>query len=153
MWRDGATAGPGYFARWFADYLPADEPADVPADSAADGPAPGAPDPSLSPGARARAEFAALAARAARYVPPVLPEAPGFQQALDQARHLAAAGDHDAAWAVIEPALPLWEPDSPYRIAPVVLRVDPAFRPVVTPERCRTIVGTPHGATAGPAPG
>jgi hypothetical protein len=85
-----------------------------------------------------------LAARAARYVPPVLPEAPEFQRALDKARRLIAAGDHDVAWEVIRRALPLWRSDSFYRIAPVILRVDPVFRPVITPDRYRTIVTTPR---------
>jgi len=131
MWRDGATQGPGYFARWFADYLP-------PAEATTE------PDSSLSPGARTRAEFDILASRAARYVPPVLPEAPAFQQALDDAYGLIATGDNDAAWEVIRQALPLWETDSPYRIAPVILRANPAFRPVITPDRYRTIVTTPR---------
>jgi SMI1-KNR4 cell-wall len=119
VWRDGATAHPGYFARWFADYLPP-------------------PDPAGEPGTMSEPDV--LAARAARYIPPVLPEAPAFQQALDHARDLIAAGSNDEAWVVIQQALPEWEPDSPYRIAPVILRVDPAFRPVLTPDRYRTIV-------------
>jgi hypothetical protein len=136
IWRDGATAGPGYFAGWFASYLPPADPVTEPNYG------------DYSPGAVAMAEFDVLAARAARYVPPVLPEAPAFQQALDRARDLIAAGDNDAAWAVIQQALPLWESDSPYRIAPVILRVDPAFRPVITPDRYRTIVTTPRGSAA-----
>jgi hypothetical protein len=120
MGQDGAPAHPGYFASWVADYLP-------PADAAeTDG----------------MAELEVLAARAARYVRPTLPETPAFQQALDWARELIAVDDHDAAWTVIEQALPLWEPNSPYRIAPVILRVDPVFHPVVTPDRYRTIVTT-----------
>lgn len=78
----------------------------------------------------------------------MLPEAPAFRQALDRARDLITAGDNDAAGAVIEQALPLWESDSPYRIAPVILRVDPAFRPVITPDRYRTIVTSPCGSAA-----
>jgi hypothetical protein len=79
-----------------------------------------------------------------RHVPPVLPEAPEFQRALDNARVLIAAGDHAVAWEVIRRALPLWRSDSFYRIAPVILRVDPVFRAVVTPDRYRTIVTTPR---------
>lgn len=104
------------------------------------------PDPAAEPGTMTESDV--LAARAARYIPPVLPEAPAFQQALDHARDLIAAGSNDEAWEVIREALPEWEPDSPYRIAPVILRVDPEFRPVITPDRYRTIVTT-HRDRAG----
>jgi hypothetical protein len=121
VWRDGAPAHPAYYARRFAEYLPrTDQDTDTGDDREV------------------------LAARAARYVPPVLPEAPEFQRALDNARRLIAAGDHVVAWEVIQRALPLWRSDSFYRIAPVILRVDPVFRPVVTPDRYRTIVTTPR---------
>jgi hypothetical protein len=123
-WRDGAGMHPGYLARPFGGYLPAADPATEP---------------------DTMHEDEILAARAARYVAPVLPEAPAFQQALDRARALIARGDNDAAWTVIQRALPLWEPCSGFRIAPVILRVDPAFRPVITRDRYRTIVGAPHG--------
>jgi hypothetical protein len=123
-WRDGAGTHAGYLARPFGSYLPAAGPATEP---------------------DTMHEEEILAARAARYVAPVLPEAPAFQQALDRARALIARGDNDAAWTVIQGALPLWEPNSRFRIAPVILRVDPAFRPVITPDRYRTIVGAPHG--------
>jgi hypothetical protein len=131
LWRDDASQAPGYLARRFERYLP---PAEM---------SPGL-DPALSPGARARAEFDILASRAARYVPPVLPETPAFQRALDEARGLIAAGDDDAAWEVIRQALPLWEPGSPYRIASVILRVEPALRQIITPDRSRAIVTTPR---------
>lgn len=132
VWRDGATQGRGYLARWFADYLPAVEAISEPLRALPQGP-------------RAGAELASLAARAANYVPPVLPEAPDFQQALDQARNLIAANDLNSAWQVLERALPLWESDSPFRIAPVILRVDPVFRSIVTPDRYRSIVEIARG--------
>lgn len=135
VWQDGATAHPGYFARWFADYLPSAE---------------GTTEPATSPtqGTRALAELNVLASRAARYTPPVLPEAPAFQQALDDARSLIAMGNHDTAWGVVQQALPLWETDSPYRIAPVILRIDPAFRSIITPDRYRAIVTIPRESVA-----
>jgi hypothetical protein len=123
VWRDGATAHSRQLSRWFASYLP---PAD----------------PATEPDAMTESDI--MAALVARYIPPVLPEAPAFQQALDDARDLIAAGDNDEAWTVIRDALPGWEPDSAYRIAPVILLVDPAFRPVITPDRYRTIVTTPR---------
>ncbi|MDT5024627.1 MAG: hypothetical protein QOE61_1053 [Micromonosporaceae bacterium] len=87
-------------------------------------------------------------ARVARFVPPTLPEPPTFQRALDRARILARAGATDEAWTVIETALPDWHSDSPYRIAPVIVLTDPAFRDVITPERARQIARTPRGASA-----
>lgn len=75
-----------------------------------------------------------------RFVPPVLPEPPAFQAALERARALADDGALDAAWAVVLAALPGWRSDSPHRIAPVVLLTDPRLRPVVTPERARAVV-------------
>lgn len=140
VWRDGANHEPAFYAARVADYLP---PVDPAVDPAVDPVV--ATDAPLSPRARVRAEGEVRASRAARYVPPVLPENPAFQRELDRARELIAAGDNGAAWAVIEQALPLWEPDSPYRIAPLILRVDPVFRPVVTPDRYRTLVATPRG--------
>ncbi|MGF7235069.1 MAG: SMI1/KNR4 family protein [Frankia sp.] len=132
VWRDGANQSPGYLAGFVTDYLPP-------------------VDPAIDPASMTR--FDVLASRARRYVPPVLPEAPAFQQALDRARELIAEGDNDAAWAVVEQALPWWESDSPFRIAPVILRTDPAFRPIITPDRYRAIVTTPrHGTAHTPEP-
>ncbi|WP_235882296.1 SMI1/KNR4 family protein [Streptomyces apricus] len=85
---------------------------------------------------------------AAASAPPVLPESPLFQEALDTARTIAlsgAPGACDDAWAVIETALPHWHCESPHRIAPVVLLTDPAFREVVTASRARLLVTTPRG--------
>jgi hypothetical protein len=87
-------------------------------------------------------------ARVARFVPPTLPEPPTFQRALDRARILARAGATDEAWTVIETALPDWHSDSPYRIAPVIVLTDHAFRDVITPDRARQIAMTPRGASA-----
>jgi hypothetical protein len=83
-------------------------------------------------------------AAADRFVPPTLPEPPAFQAALDRARHLVE-DDEDAAWAVIEAALPGWRSESPHRVAPVILLTDPRLRRLVTPERARAIVTTPRG--------
>lgn len=88
------------------------------------------------------------AVRIAVLQPPLLPEPPEFQQALDAARRQAAEGDDEGAWATIEAALPTWWTDSPYRVAPVVLLVDPALRSVVTPDRFSTIVTIPRGDTS-----
>jgi hypothetical protein len=85
-------------------------------------------------------------ARAIAFVPPRLPESPAFQGALDRARDLAVTGARDEAWAVIEAALPLWDSDSPYRIAPVILLTDPVVRELMTPERSRLVITTPRGA-------
>jgi hypothetical protein len=52
-----------------------------------------------------------------------------------------APASEDAVGAA-EQALPLWEANTPYWIAPVILRVDPIFRPIITPDRYRTIVTT-----------
>ncbi|MDT0541766.1 MULTISPECIES: hypothetical protein [Streptomyces] len=88
-------------------------------------------------------------ARAAAFVPPVLPESPAFQQALDLARTLARQGDTDEAWTVIETALPHWHSDSPHRIAPVILLTDPVLSDLITPDRARRIVTTPRGEGRG----
>ncbi|MBY8888934.1 SMI1/KNR4 family protein [Streptomyces sp. PTM05] len=89
-------------------------------------------------------------ARAAAHVPPALPETPVFQQALDQARVLAGRGAGDAAWAVIEAALPHWHSFNPHRVVPVILLTDPLLRNVVTPRRARLAVTLPRatGRTA-----
>ena len=85
-----------------------------------------------------------LIPRLAAFTPPVLPEPPAFQRALDEARALVAAGDPDGAWAVIEAALPAWHSDSPTRVAPVILLVDPVLNTLITPARSRRIVGLPR---------
>lgn len=123
MWRDGATSPRGYLATLFADFLPPSGESDN-------------TDPS--------SDYEILAARAARYVPPALPETPVFQMALDEGRRLLSSGQRDMAWKVVKRALPAWRPTSPYRIAPVILRTDPAFRAIITPDLYRTIVTTPH---------
>lgn len=88
-------------------------------------------------------------ARAAAFVPPVLPESPAFQQALDLARTLARQGDTDESWTVIETALPHWHSDSPHRIAPVILLTDPVLGDLITPHRARRIVTMPRGEGSG----
>ncbi|GAA2600638.1 hypothetical protein GCM10010399_34310 [Dactylosporangium fulvum] len=80
-----------------------------------------------------------------RFVPPLLPEPPAFQAALDHARRLLQDGSPDEAWAAVQTALPGWRSDSPHRIAPVILLTDPQLRLLITPERARTIVTTPRG--------
>ena len=85
-----------------------------------------------------------LIPRLAAFTPPVLPEPPAFQHALDEARALVAAGDPDGAWAVIEAALPAWHSDSPTRVAPVVLLIDPVLNTLITPARSRRIVRVPR---------
>ncbi|WP_213007545.1 hypothetical protein [Paractinoplanes toevensis] len=40
-----------------------------------------------------------------RFVPPVLPEPPNFQAALEQARRLVRAGEPAAAWRTVESGL------------------------------------------------
>jgi OAA-family lectin sugar binding domain/SMI1 / KNR4 family (SUKH-1) len=85
-----------------------------------------------------------LLPRLAAFTPPVLPEPPAFQRALDEARALVRAGDPDGAWAVIEAALPGWHSDSPSRVAPVILLVDPVLNTLITPARSRRIVRVPH---------
>ncbi|MGW1561946.1 hypothetical protein ACWCQ1_36250 [Streptomyces sp. NPDC002144] len=83
--------------------------------------------------------------RAAAHVPPLLPEPPAFQQALDLARTLAAQGDTDEAWTVIEAALPHWNSDNPHRVAPIILLTDPVLRDVITPSRAQLVVKIPRG--------
>ncbi len=80
-----------------------------------------------------------------KFVPPLLPEPPDFEEALHRARRLAKDGAADQAWTVVEDVLPRWHSASPHRIAPVVLLTDPTLRDLVTPERARTIVTTPRG--------
>lgn len=80
-----------------------------------------------------------------RFVPPILPEPPAFQAALDHARQLLRDGSPDAAWAAVQTALPGWSAASPHRIAPVILLTDPQLRRLITAERARTIVTTPRG--------
>ena len=87
-------------------------------------------------------------ASADRFVPPMLPEPPAFQAALDHARHLLQDGSPDAAWAVVRAALPGWRSDSPHCIAPVIPLTDPQLRHLITPERARTIVTTPRAGAA-----
>jgi hypothetical protein len=85
-----------------------------------------------------------LMPRLAAFTPPVLPEPPAFQRALDEARALVGNGDPDGAWEVIEAALPAWHSDSPTRVAPVILLVDPVLNTLITPARSRRIVRVPH---------
>ncbi len=86
--------------------------------------------------------------RVAAHVPPLLPESPAFEQALDHARALVTQDQADQAWAVIEAALPQWNSDNPYRIAPVVLLTDPVLRHVISPYRAQLVVTTPRGRGA-----
>ncbi|MFH8977037.1 SMI1/KNR4 family protein [Streptomyces sp. NPDC017890] len=86
---------------------------------------------------------------AAASAPPTLPESPVFQEALDAARRIALSGATDDAWTVLEAALPHWHSESSYRIAPVVLLTDPAFREVITAPRARLVVTTPRGEVRG----
>lgn len=74
------------------------------------------------------------------FTPPVLPEPPAFQAALDRARALLRADRPGEAWAVIAAALPEWHSDSPHRIAPTVLLVDGELRRLITPERAVAVV-------------
>jgi hypothetical protein len=83
--------------------------------------------------------------RAAAFVPPVLAEPPAFQRAIEEARALVRAGDADGGWAVIEAALPGWHSDSPTRVAPVVLLIDPILNTLITPARSQQIVRVPRG--------
>jgi SMI1 / KNR4 family (SUKH-1) len=83
-----------------------------------------------------------------RFTPPLLPEPPEFQAALEDGRRLLRAGSPDQAWAVLETAVPAWNSDSPYRIAPVILLTDLELRDLITPERARILVTTPRGTTA-----
>ncbi|WP_436532837.1 SMI1/KNR4 family protein [Actinoplanes sp. HUAS TT8] len=81
-----------------------------------------------------------------RFAPPVLPEAPLFQAALDRARELVHADRPDEAWQVIVQALPAWSSDSPHRIAPVILLTDPDLCHLITRERAQIVIRTPRGA-------
>ncbi|MFI0730399.1 hypothetical protein ACH4S9_15495 [Streptomyces sp. NPDC021225] len=58
-------------------------------------------------------------ARREAFVPPVLPQPPAFQQALDRARELVAVGDPEGAWGTLRQALTCWYSDHPHSIAPV----------------------------------
>jgi hypothetical protein len=74
--RDGATSPRGYFASLFADVLlPSSESDDTMTTS----------------------DYEILAARAARYVPPALPETTLFQQGPNEARRLICSGENDTA--------------------------------------------------------
>ncbi|WP_050515319.1 SMI1/KNR4 family protein [Streptomyces rimosus] len=78
-----------------------------------------------------------------------LENAPGpFGDAVRQARELARWGDTDAAWRTLLAALPAWQPLEPDHLAPVGLVADPLLGPVLTPERCRTLLATPRGEEA-----
>ncbi len=75
--------------------------------------------------------------------------APGpFGDAVRQAREQARWGDTDAAWRTLLAALPAWQPLEPDHLAPVALAADPLLGPVLTPERCRTLLATPRGEEA-----
>ena len=89
--------------------------------------------------------YAKLVTRAEAFVPPLLPEPPEFQSALDEARALVQAGDSERAWAVIEAALPGWHSDSATRVAPVILLFDPLLSTLITPRRAQQIARTPRG--------
>ena len=89
--------------------------------------------------------YAKLVRRAEAFVPPLLPEPPEFQSALDEARALVQSGDPDRAWAVIEAALPGWHSDSMTRVAPVILLFDPLLSTLITPRRSQQIARTPRG--------
>jgi hypothetical protein len=82
------------------------------------------------------------------FTPPLLPEPADFQEALERGRRLLRDGLPAQAWAVLEAALPGWRSDSPHRIAPVILLTDPELRPLITPERARTIATTPRATGA-----
>ena len=107
-------------------------------------------DPNRGRGRQSIPDFIALRERmiprAAGFVPPVLAEPPAFDRALAEARALVQAGRPDEAWAVIEAALPGWRSESPTRVAPVILLVDPVLKTLITPARSRQIVRTPRGA-------
>ncbi|KAA6212923.1 SMI1/KNR4 family protein [Streptomyces albofaciens JCM 4342] len=71
-----------------------------------------------------------------------------FGDAVSQARELARWGDTDAAWRTLLAALPAWQPLEPDHLAPVGLVTDPLLGPLLTPERCRTLLATPRGEEA-----
>jgi len=87
--------------------------------------------------------------RAAAFVPPVLPETPAFQEALDRARDLVRAEAPHEAWTVLKAALPSWDPGPTDRIAPVILLADPELGPLMTPDRAGAVLTTPRGRAVG----
>ena len=133
--KDPVTGFPAYLPL-LEDFLPElpDETADVPRGRGADA------------AAVREASRAQLMRRLAAFVPPVLPEPPAFQSALDEARALVQSGNPGSAWAVIEAALPAWHSDSATRVAPVILLTDPVLNTLITPSRARQIARTSRGA-------
>jgi hypothetical protein len=71
-----------------------------------------------------------------------------FNEVAFTASALARAGRAKEAWEVARKAVPMWWPVDVAQMAPVALLTDEGLRPLMTPERCEWVLGTPRGPAA-----
>lgn len=71
-----------------------------------------------------------------------------FDNVAFAASGLARCGRTDEAWRAIRSRVHLWWPVEVTQIAPVVLLTDDAIKPLMTPQRCKEVLGTPRGPEA-----
>lgn len=77
-----------------------------------------------------------------------LPSAFYFNDALDVSRAYMKAGNADAAWEVLRERLHQSVGGLPEQVAPIILLIDEALRPLMTRERCNLVLSTPRGREA-----
>ncbi|HVY47812.1 MAG TPA: hypothetical protein VHB21_18115, partial [Minicystis sp.] len=69
----------------------------------------------------------------------------GWDYAVKAAQFLARRSDGEAAWAVLEKKLPVWQPLSHAQVAPLVLLCDEHLAPLMTEARRKLVLATPRG--------
>lgn len=67
-----------------------------------------------------------------------------FAHAFAAARVLAARGERDAAWTLVQPRIGAWSPIDSAQVAPVGLLLDAATAAMMTPARCAIVLATPR---------
>ncbi len=72
----------------------------------------------------------------------------GFDVGVDVARVMVGNGEHDRAWAVLEPRIGDWYPVDLAQVAPVVLLTDPQLAQLETPARWHSVLATTRGPAA-----
>jgi hypothetical protein len=72
----------------------------------------------------------------------------GFDVAVEVARVMVGNGEHDRAWAVLEPRIRDWYPVDPAQVAPVILLTDPQLAQLETPVRWSFVLATTRGPAA-----
>lgn len=71
-----------------------------------------------------------------------------FEDVIFAASALAGAGRQQEAWRAVRSSLKLWWPVDLAQVLPVVLLVDEAIKPLMTPDRCAEVLRTPRGPMA-----